>query len=78
MNNQPEKHFIKVLSRSFLIIINKLNNGYEVLAPKFNNVYCFDKDKDKAIEKVKYLVEARVRLLIRDIVKVVEHEKGGR
>lgn len=76
-HNQPEKHFIEILSRRFLIIVNKLNDGYEVFSSKFD-IYVFDKDMDKAIEQAKNLIEARVRLLLKDVVKVVSNEQGKR
>ena len=72
--NQPKRKFIEVLNRSFLITINNTHKGYEVLTPKFRGLYVFDKDMDCAIEQMKVLIEGKIRLLLKDIVKVVKDE----
>ena len=75
-NNQPKRKFIEVLNRSFLITINKSDKGYEVLTPKFRGLYVFDKDMDSAIEQMKVLIEGKIRLLLKDVVKVVSNESN--
>lgn len=68
-----DRLFIDVLNRRFLIVVNKTKKGYEVLSCKFKGLYVFDEDRNCAIEQMKVLIAGKVRLLLKDIIKVIKN-----
>jgi len=69
-----ENFFVEVFSRRYKITCTQEDMVYHVECKKFKNMVVVDKEKKAAIEQIRNLIEARVRILLRDVIGVIDEK----